>query len=102
MRVNEYGVLFYYGVSFDMSAYDNLSLAFTKPDGTLLTVNSPSVTINPSPVTTDKGTFSGNTYAIYRFVEGDINLAGAWTVRLTYTDGVQNLISQISNFTVYP
>ena len=83
MNVNEYGVVLQFGVSFNMSADTSLSFTFTKPDLTTLTVTG---TLGTVDVTTPLGIFSAYTYATYTFLVGQVNIAGPWTVRLTYTD----------------
>lgn len=101
MNVNEYGVQFVLGVSFDMSANTGLSLIFTKPSGDVLTVTNPAVTIAASPVTTTAGVFAANTYFLYTFVSGDVDEAGSWTVRGTYdASGPVHLISDAATFTI--
>lgn len=103
MNVGEYGVQFVLGVSFDMSSNTSLSLTFTKPDGTTLTVTDPDVTIAASPIVTTAGTFASNTYFLYTFVSGDIDQAGDWSVRGTYNAaGPVHLISSIGYFTIEP
>ena len=103
MNVGEYGVQFVLGTSFDMSANTSLSLTFTKPDGTTLTVTNPAVTISASPIVTTAGTFDANTYFLYTFVSGDVSVAGDWTVRGTYNAaGPVHLISSIGYFTIEP
>lgn len=100
MNVNEYGVVFQFGVSFNMSAQTSLSLTFTKPDGTTLTV---AAGLGIVDVQTPLGLFSADTYATYTFLNGQVNQSGAWTVRLTYQDAnPTQLISSIGHFTVGP
>jgi hypothetical protein len=100
MNVNEYGVVLQLGVSFDMSSYTSLSLTFTKPDLTLLTVIA---VLGVAPVTTPLGIFAANTYVTYKFLAGQVNQAGLWSVRLTYQDASPaQLISTIGTFTVFP
>lgn len=103
MNVNEYGVVFQFGTSFDMSGSTALSLAFTKPDGTVLTKTNPAVTVGSVQITTPLGTFAVHQYVLYTFAAGDVTLAGTWKVRLTYTDATpQQLISDIGSFTINP
>lgn len=100
MNVNEFGITLQFGVSFDMSGYDTLSFTFTKPSGEFLTVTGSLGTIQ---ITTTEGIFAANTYATYRFVDGDIDETGEWSVRLTYTDlSPARLISSIGLFTIEP
>lgn len=98
MNVNEYGVTLQFGVSFDMSANTSLSFTFTKPDLSTLTVAG---TLGTIQITTTEGIFAANTYATYRFVAGNVDQAGDWSVRLTYLDASPaRLISTIGHFTV--
>lgn len=101
MIVNEYGIIYYLGTSFDMSAYTALILTFTKPDGTTLVVQNPDVSIVAAPVTTTKGVFAANTYFKYTFQDGDIDQAGTWTVRGTYRESpTVQLFSTVDTFVV--
>lgn len=103
MNVNEYGVQFQFGTGFDLTSYSSLSIKFTKPDLTTLTVTSPSVTVGNTTISTTEGIFSAGTYALYTFVNGNVDQAGEWTARLTYTDANPRLLtSTIVNFTIYP
>lgn len=98
MNVDEYGVILQFGVSFDMSSTTGLSFTFTKPDLTTLTVVG---TLGTLQITTTEGIFAANTYATYRFINGDIDQAGEWSVRLTYLDASPaRLISTVGTFTV--
>jgi hypothetical protein len=98
MNVNEYGVVLQFCVSFNMSAYTNLSITFTKPDLTTLTVPA---TLGAITVSTPLGTFAAQTYATYVFVQGNVDQAGEWSARLTYQDaGPTQLISTPRTFTV--
>lgn len=100
MNAGEYGVIFRLGVGFDLSANTALSLTFTRPDNTTLTVSNPSVTAPNSA----GGSFSADQYFQYTFADGDVGSgdAGDWTVRGTYTDGSKQLISDAATFTVNP
>lgn len=98
MNVGEYGIVFRFGVSFDMSGESSLTFNFTKPDGTTLSV--PGL-LGTTQISTPLGSFAANTWAYYTFVQGDVDQIGAWTVRLTYLDASPaRLISTIGHFTV--
>ena len=97
MNVNEYGVQLAFNSSFDMSAETSLSLALTKPDGTVLTKTP---TLGVVPLVTTEGTFAANEYVTYTFINGDVDQAGIWCAQLTYNDATQHLISDIGHFTV--
>lgn len=100
MNVGEYGLTFNMNVNFDISGFSALSLTFTKPDLTTLTVTNPAVSISATPLVTPIGTFATNQYAIYTFALGNLSSAGLYSARLTYTDASKRLISDIATFTV--
>lgn len=102
MNRGEYGIVFNLNMAYTMTGYTSLSLAFTRPDGTTLTVISPAVAINGSPLVTPNGTYLANQYVQYTFAAGDINLAGTYAVRLTYIATGLLLISDVVTFTVNP
>lgn len=103
MNVGEFGVVFRMSVGFDIHAFSNLSITFTKPDKTTLTVGSPNVSVGGSDVATTLGTFLANQYALYTFQNGDVTQAGSWTARLTYQDTTpRQLISTPGTFTINP
>lgn len=97
MNANEYGILFEFGTGFDMSGNTSLSLVFTRPDATVLTVTNPAVTISAAAAPP----FLGNQYMKYTFASGDINQAGSYSVRAIYNDGLpSHLISNVGTFVV--
>lgn len=104
MNVNEYGVDFAFSTGFDMSAFTAISIVFTKPDGTTLTVSNPNVTVPNVDLTTTLGVFTAKTYAQYTFVQNDVNQAGPWSARVVYDNTTlsppQHLISDVGTFTV--
>lgn len=106
MNSGEFGVQYVLGTSFNMVANTGLALVFTRPDGTVLTVTNPAVTINAAvytPTTTPNlGTFAGNTYFLYTFANGDVNQSGLWSVRGHYLASGVLLLSNPSTFTVNP
>ena len=102
MNTGEYGIQFVFGASFDMSANTGLSITFTKPDLSLLTVSNPAVTIANTTISTTEGNFTANTYGLYTFANGDVNQFGPWSARLTYLSTGVKLISDIGTFTVNP
>ena len=105
MNANEYGVIFRFSTGYDMSGFTGLSLTFTKPDASTLTVtnlSSSPVTLGSINVATTLGTFASHQYVNYTFAAGDINQAGTYTVRLTYTDSTKKLISDPATFTINP
>lgn len=103
MNVGEYGISFNLNVNYDLSGFTTLSLAFTRPDGTVFTTANGPVTVPSTPLaTTDQGTFAANQYAKYSFAAGDLTKPGIYTVRLTYADATKRLISDIASFSVSP
>lgn len=103
MNVNEYGVAFVFSTGFNMSAFTSISITFTKPDDTTLTVTDPDVTVPASPLTTTDGIFAANEYAQYYFQSGDVDQVGQWSARVTYNDATPlHLISDIGVFTINP
>jgi hypothetical protein len=100
MNVGEYGQVFNLNVNFDISAATSLQLAITRPDNTTITAV-PTVGL-VDLVTTDDGTYLAKKYCKYTFVAGDLNQAGEYTARLTYTDASKRLISDPTSFTVSP
>ena len=98
MNVGEYGLVFNLNVNFDISAATSLQLAITRPDGTAIT-GTPTVGA-VDLVTTDDGTYLAHKYCIYTFVAGDLNQAGDYIARLTYTDSTKRLISDPTSFSV--
>ena len=106
MNVNEYGIVFRFGTGYDMSGFATLTLVFTKPDNSVLTVTNSStpnaVTLGVVPVTTTEGVFAANQYVNYTFAVGDVNEQGIWAVWLTYVDSTKRLISDVALFTINP
>lgn len=106
MNVNDYGILYAFFTAYDMSAFTGISITFTRPDKTTLTVADPAVSVPPTPLVTPGPTFPANQYAAYVFVEDDVTIAGTWTARVTYlNDGVdppERFISNVGSFVVNP
>lgn len=102
MNVGEYGIAFNLNVGYAINAYQTLSLAITRPDGSVVTKTNPSVTVGNTPLVTDLGTFAADQYSTYLIANGDLTLPGTYTVRLTYTDATKRLISDAVTFSVNP
>jgi len=103
LNVNEWGVKLFFSTGFDMSADTAISIIFTKPDGTTLTVTNPAdanLIVGTTNVTTVLGTFLAHQYLAYTFQSGDVDQAGLWSARASYTDATQHLISDAATFTV--
>lgn len=95
MNVNEWGVVFRLNTNYDMSGNTALSLTFTKPNGTTLTVT-------PTAPAVAASGFDANEYFQYTFVDGDVDQDGPWSVRGTYTDANKVLLTPSVAFTVDP
>lgn len=111
MNVGDFGDRLVFGTGFgtggfDMSSYTGLVLTFTKPDLTTLVVDtSNGVALGSGTYTLPSGqTFASHKYVTYTFIEGDIDVAGAWKVRLTYQQDNASppisVTSNIANFAV--
>ncbi len=101
MNKNEYGVGFAFSTAFNMSSFTTIEIQFDKPDGTQLSVFSPSVTVPNTDLPTTLGTFLANKYAFYVFQNGDVDQAGLWTARVVYTDATpSHLISDVASFSI--
>ena len=101
MNAGEYGIAFLLNVAFDLSLNTNLTLVFTKPDKTVLTVSSPYVALVPKTITTPDGNFQPSKYVAYITAPGDVDQVGDYQVRLDYFTNTTKLISNITSFTVY-
>lgn len=102
MNLNEWGIHLWFSVGFDLRGFDALSIEFTKPDLTTLTVTNPAVSVGTMDVQTIFGTFPANKYADYVFTVGQVDQEGEWSARLTYTDSTQHLISDVAAFVINP
>ena len=99
MIASEYGIQFNVGMNFDMSAQTSLSLKFTRPDGTTLTV---APTLGTVPLITPLNLFAANTYITYVIAANDLPTDGGYQMRLTYVDAYKRLLSPVINFAVSP
>lgn len=97
MNVGEYGLAFNLDVNYDISAAQALAIAITRPDGTVI---NGVPTVGAVDLATPLGTFSAHQYAVYVFQSGDLNQAGSYSARLTYTDANKRLITPPTAFTV--
>ncbi len=101
----EFGVACVFSTAFNMSTFTEISMKFTKPDGTILLVDSSDgVTVPGSPIVTVLGTFAANEYSQYYFQSGDLDQLGVWYCRVIFDDSgaspPQRLISNSSSFEV--
>jgi hypothetical protein len=100
MRVGECGKIITCATSYDMSGSTELTLVFTKPDKTTLTVTTSNGVSAPGQAL---GSLSASTYFSYTTAAGDIDIKGTWTVQGTYNDASpKTFISDIATFTVDP
>ncbi len=100
---NEYGIACVFSTAYDMSGFSSVSMQFIKPDGTILLVSSPDVTVPVVDLVTVLGTFLANTYTQYIFQDGDLDQTGVWSCRVIYDETTPlHLISNSSTFTVTP
>jgi len=97
--VDEFGINFVMGVSFDMSSNTSLEFKFLKPDQeTYLTKVG---VLGATELVTSVGTFAANTWAYYTFVDGDLDQDGTWKAELKYNDAdPTQLYSTIAEFEV--
>lgn len=111
MNVGAYGNNLYFGTGlngagFDLSAYTELTLEFTRSDNTTLTVTTANgVTLGASPLSVPGGnTYNTHQYVSYVFTQGQVTVPGAWKVRLVYDDATASppvhLPSDVGVFTV--
>ena len=95
----EYGRLMKFGVQFDLSGATSLSIVFTRPNGTILTVPA---TFGTVPIQSQTETFLANQYCSYTFASGDLDQAGIYTARVSYTDATKHLLTPPYRFVVAP
>lgn len=103
LKVGEYGKTIRVDSDFDLTANTELTLVFTKPDGTILTkVKADGVSAPGVDVTSPDGElFAANEYFEYDFASGDLDQAGRWFVRGEYDDATpKNFIGDTVEFTV--
>ena len=103
LKVGEYGKTIRVDSDFDLTANTELTLVFTKPDGTTLTkVKADGVSAPGVDVTSPAGElFAANEYFEYDFASGDLDQAGRWFVRGEYDDATPKIfIGDTVEFTV--
>ena len=89
MKTGESGTTFIVGTGlngtgFDLSAYTKLTLIFTLPNGTILTVTTPTVTLGITAIPVPGGTLNSHQYVSCVLQPGQVSVAGVWQVRLIY------------------
>jgi hypothetical protein len=107
INVGDYGLDFIFFAGFNMANFTKLSITFTRPNGSTITVTSPAVTLGTNTIAAvvngQAVTFLANQYVIYAFKNGDVNQDGLWSARVTYDDATPlHLISAPGTFTVNP
>jgi hypothetical protein len=101
VREGEIGTAFRLYTFFNMSQATNLTIKFTKPDGTTLQVSSPDVTAPGVSVTDPKaGTVPAYEYMQYLWKAGDLDQSGVWRACGTYQDATTTIPSDTATFTV--
>jgi len=88
LYVGDTGKTLRVGTGYDMSSYTELSLVFTKPDGTVVTkTTSDGVALGGVAVTDpDIGALSANEYITYDIEPGLLDVGGRWCVHVIYTN----------------
>lgn len=104
LKVGEIGKTIRLDAQYDLSANTELTVEFTKPDGTTLTKTKTSngVTAPGVEVTAPDGTvYEANTYFEYDFISGDLDQSGIWYVEGIYEDGTpKKFIGNQDSFSV--
>lgn len=101
-NVSEFGRRLIVNANYNLAAYSQLELVFTRPDGSMFIRTNPAITISASPlVTLDAGTLAANEYVMYTMQLGDLTVPGDYLVRLSYTDATpMHLVGGGTSFTV--
>ena len=106
LHVSEVGKSIVVNAGYDLSANTSLSLVFTKPDQTTLTVTSGVTAPASTLVVTIDGvstTLNANEYWLYATASGDLDQAGTWSVHGKYVDASpKDFCGESSTFTVLP
>ena len=97
MNVGEYGNEFKLNVKEDISSNTALALEFIDPCGTAYTKVA---ALGTTQAVTYAGTFPANWYAKYTFVQGDVEVAGWWKVRVAVTYAAKLLKTDYTRFEV--
>ena len=103
IKKDEKGQPFRIGTGFDMSGSTSLTIKFTKPDGTELTVTNPDVTAPATPLVNDPylGSIPASTYFEYTSTGLDFDQAGEnWKACGTYADASLTLFTGEVTFTI--
>lgn len=112
LRVGEVGKKIRVNCDLDLSSYSQLTIVFTKPDGTTTVTKTTSdgVTAPSTAVTSDLTdsagdyiVFAANEYMEYTVESGFLDTAGTWSARAQYDDATPNTyIGDTTTFTVLP
>lgn len=107
LKVGEIGKIIRIDTDYNLSANSELTLVFTKPDGSTLTKTKTLDNVTaPAVDATDPDTsevFLANQYAEYATASGDLDQSGQWAVRVEYEDATpKKYIGDTSAFSVPP
>ncbi len=107
IKENDVGKIIIVNAGFDLSSNTELSLVFTKPDGTTVVTKTSAdgVTAPATDLTvlidTVETTLNGNEYFSYPTESGFLTPAGRWSVYGIYTDGTpKDMAGMTAEFTV--
>lgn len=91
-RLNESGTTLRVDANQDISNYTELSLVFTKPDGTSVTkTTADGVTLGAAAITdNDLGALEANTYVTYEIEAALLDTVGFWCVYFLYTNSASS------------
>ena len=105
-RLLESGKNLNVNAGFDMSSNTELTLTFTKPDGTtqVTKTTADGVALGAGETDPDLGVLTANEYVTYPIEAGFLDTAGTWQVDLTYTNTASTpddvFIGECASFTV--
>ena len=106
LRVGEIGKTLRVDCNFDLSSYSELTLIFTKPDGTTTITKTTADGISAPGVEVtdpDGNVFSASEYMEYDFESGVLDTDGIWTVRPKYNDVTpKTFFGEPKTFSVLP
>ena len=87
LRIGESGKNLNVNAGYDMSSQTELTLTFTKPDGTTVSkATADGVALGAGETDPDLGLLTANYYVYYPIEAGFLDQAGTWCVYLTYTN----------------
>jgi len=105
LRVGESGKNILVVAGYDMSSYTELTLTFTKPDGTSVSKATADGVAIGAGETIDGVSYTANEYVYYPVEAAFLDTAGTWCVYITYTNTAATpddvFIGEPVSFTVY-